>query len=89
MLPESSAVAPARRINAERVFKVLLRQMITFLGDWFFFLVLLRDEMRRFLSFISLDPGYLDCLRANERKLYCGIVLIYNKSTLLNSANLW
>ena len=53
--------------------------------DWSFFLVLLVDEMRRSLNFITLDPSYLDCLRAYKRKLYCCVV-IYNKSTL--SANL-
>ena len=34
------------------------------------------------------DPSYMDCLRAYRIKLHWFVVIIYNKRTLLNSANL-
>ena len=39
---------------------------------------------RRDAAFIGLhlNPSYLNCLRAYEIKLYCCVVIIYNKSTL-------
>ena len=69
IIPEASAVALERRRITEKIFRAFFRQMRSFLRDWSFFLVLLRDEMRRSWRFISLDPSYLDCSRACEIKL--------------------